>query len=262
MPEGDTVHKLAGYLAPRLEGRRIERLRASIPEAAELCTGRRICRVLARGKHLFIELDNDWILRSHLGMYGSWHRYAEGEDWRKPRRQASLEIATNGEVFVCFNAKEVELVEAASVRRRILDIRLGPDLVETGVDLDRVLRRALEISNEDYSIADLLLDQRIAAGIGNVYKSEVLFIEGVLPQTSPGVLSDMRLRSCYETAADLLQRNLGGGLRTTRFEEDGAGRLWVYGRACRPCLRCGEQVRSARLGKDRRPTFWCPSCQT
>jgi endonuclease-8 len=263
MPEGDTIHKVAGYLAPRLEGRRIRRLNASDPAMAELCAGRLIRQVLAKGKHLFIELDNDWVLRSHLGMYGSWHRYREGEEWHKPRRQASLEIATEGEVYVCFNAKEVELIQAASVRRRILDTRLGPDLTGPAeIDLAQVVRRARELPGEDWLIADLLLDQRVAAGIGNVYKSEVLFIEGILPQSLPAALSDAQLQRCYATAADLLRRNLGGGPRTTRFEADRAGRLWVYGRAGLPCLRCGERIGAARLGKDHRPTFWCPACQT
>jgi endonuclease-8 len=262
MPEGDTVHKVAAYLAPRLEGRRIRRLGAPDPAAARLCTGQRIRRVLAKGKHLFIELDNDWTLRSHLGMYGSWHRYREGENWRKPRRQVSLEIAAGGDVYICFNAKEVELIEAASVRRRILDARVGPDLSGPEVDLSQVVRRAREIPSDDWLVADLLLDQRVAAGIGNVYKSEVLFIVGVLPQRRPATLSEAVLQRCYVTAADLLRRNLGGGPRTTRFENGGAGRLWVYGRAGLPCLRCGkQQVRAARLGKDQRPTFWCPACQ-
>jgi endonuclease-8 len=262
MPEGDTIHKIAGYLAPRLRGRRIFRLIASDPAMAERCAGRLIRRVVAKGKHLFIELDNDWVLRSHLGMYGSWHRYREGEEWRKPRRQASLEIATEGEVYVCFNAKEVELIQATSVRRRILDTRLGPDLTVPMIDLARVVSRAREIPSEDWLIADLLLDQRVAAGIGNVYKSEVLFIEGILPQRRPWAVSDVQLERCYATAADLLRRNLGGGPRTTRFVKDRAGRLWVYGRAGLPCLRCGERIRAARLGKDHRPTFWCPACQT
>jgi endonuclease-8 len=263
MPEGDTIHKLAMYLAPRLEGRTVSRLRAAGDPAAEsLCTGQRFRRVCATGKHLLIELDNGWVLRSHLGMYGSWHRYREGETWRKPPRQASLEIATEGEVYVCFNAKEVELVEAASVRRRILGSRLGPDLVEPDVDLSRVLRRAREIPASDWPIADLLLDQRVAAGIGNVYKSEVLFIEGVLPLTPAAALGNSQLNCLYATASNLLKRNLGGGPRTTRFQCDGAGRLWVYGRSGLPCLRCDGRVTSARLGKDHRSTFWCEGCQS
>ena len=119
MPEGDTIHKLANFLAPRLEAHTVRRVSAPDPSAARQCAGQRVRRVFARGKHLFIEFDNGHLLRSHLGMYGSWHRYGHGEAWRKPRRQASLELATDAEVFVCFNAKEVELLHGPGVRRRI-----------------------------------------------------------------------------------------------------------------------------------------------
>jgi endonuclease-8 len=262
MPEGDTIHKLANFLAPRLEAHTVRRVSAPDPSAARQCAGQRVRRVFARGKHLFIEFDNGHLLRSHLGMYGSWHRYGHGEAWRKPRRQASLELATDAEVFVCFNAKEVELLHGPGVRRRILETRLGPDLAAAAPDLGQVLRRAREFQAGDALLADLLLDQRVAAGIGNVYKSEVLFIEGHLPQAPAAAITDAQLQRCYATATTLLRRNLGGGPRMTRFANDGAGRLWVYGRAGLPCLRCDGRVESARIGKDHRPTYWCDGCQS
>ena len=261
MPEGDTIHKLANYLAPRLEGRTIEALGMRDPEAVRRCTGRRILRVFARGKHLLIELDNATLLRSHLGMYGSWHRYRPDEPWRKPRRRASLTIATADAIYVCFNAKEVELMHAPGVRERILETRLGPDLVDPNADLEAVVRRAREFLPGDAPLADVLLDQRVAAGIGNVYKSEVLFIEGRLPQTAQSAVGDAALRAAFALAASLLRRNLGGGPRVTRFEGDAAGRLWVYGRRDRPCLRCEDTIAGARFGAGNRATFWCPGCQ-
>jgi endonuclease-8 len=261
MPEGDTVHKLANYLAPRLEGQSILRLDMPDADGARRCAGRRILEVFARGKHLFFELDNALLIRSHLGMYGSWHRYRPDEPWRKPRHRATLVLATAGEVYVCFNAKEVEVVTAPGVRERILSTRLGPDLVDPAVDLDSVLRRAREFLPGDAPLADVLLDQRVAAGIGNVYKSEVLFIEGHLPQTPQSAVGDEALRAAFDLAGRLLRRNLGGGRRVTRFESDGAGRLWVYGRRGRPCLRCDGRIDGARFGAGNRATFWCPECQ-
>lgn len=261
MPEGDTIHKLAGYLAPRLEGRRIAAVTMRDAEDARRCAGRRIGRVYAHGKHLFIELDNALLIRSHLGMYGSWHRYAHDEPWRKPRRQASLTLATADELFVCFNAKEIELLPARGVRDRLLSARLGPDLLHAGADLEAVVRRAREFLPGDAPLADVLLDQRVAAGIGNVYKSEVLFILGRRPATAQGLVDDAWLAGAFDLAGRLLRRNLGGGPRVTRFERDGAGRLWVYGRGGRPCLRCDGRVAAARLGAGNRATFWCPGCQ-
>lgn len=259
MPEGDTIHKVAAYLADRLVGRSIRRLRMA--GACDDCVGRRIERVYAHGKHLFIALDNDKLLRTHLGMYGSWHRYREGETWRKPASRASLELATEDEVFVCFNAKEIEILPAGGVRERILQTHLGPDLIDLGADLAPVVRRSRDLLAGDTALADVLLDQRVAAGIGNVYKSEVLFLERLLPQSLLAAVTDPVLAACYAQAADLLRRNLGGGPRVTRFVGDGGPRLWVYGRARLPCLRCGAPIRYARFGKDRRATYWCGGCQ-
>ena len=262
MPEGDTIHKIANLLAPRLTKRAVRRLRMANVAAAQRCTGRRIRSVLAHGKYLIIEFDNDTVLRSHLGMYGAWHRYREDENWRKPASQASLVLETDDDVFVCFNAKEVELVNLPSVRERILDMRLGPDLVVPGVDLAHAVRRAREFLDGDTQLADVLLDQRIACGIGNVYKSEVLFIEQRLPQTLLEQVTDDELTTYYRTAANLLRRNLGSGQRVTRFEGDNASRLWVYGRCGLPCLRCEDRITSMRLGKHHRGTYWCASCQS
>lgn len=261
MPEGDTIHKLANYLAPRLEGATVQRLEMADAAGARRCRGRRIEQVFAHGKHLFIEFDNALMLRSHLGMYGNWHRYALHERWRKPKWQASLRLDTGDQTYVCFNAKEVELVATPSVRERLLSMRLGPDLVRPDASIADVIARAREFLPASAPLADVLLDQRIAAGIGNVYKSEVLFIEGHLPETPQDKLDDAGLARAFELAASLLRRNLGGGPRVTRFEQDAAGRLWVYGRRDLPCLRCDGIVRSRRFGAGNRATFWCPDCQ-
>lgn len=262
MPEGDTIHKIANFLAPRLKGMVASEVRLADTAAARQCSGRRVRDVHARGKHLYIDFDNHTSLRSHLGMYGSWHFYAPDEAWRKPRHQASLLVATADQVFVCFNAKEVELVRSPSVRERIGHTRLGPDLIADALDPDRIVKRAREFLEPDVILADVLLDQRVASGIGNVYKSEILFLLGLSPTTRLGDTGDADLERCFSLAAELLRRNLGGGRRVTRFVDDGAGRLWVYGRKDKPCLRCDAPIVSARLGRHHRGTYWCPSCQT
>jgi endonuclease-8 len=155
-------------------------------------------------------------------------------------------------VAVCFSAPDVELTaeEAVGVAH------LGPDLCGEDADLDEVLRRvAAEPAGRP--VLDALLDQRIASGIGNVYKSEVLFACGVHPATPLGELSPDARRRLWATAAEQLRANLGGGGRDTT---GGAG-LAVYGRRSRPCLRCGTPIQWAALGEHHRGTSWCPTCQ-
>ncbi|MEL7538765.1 MAG: DNA-formamidopyrimidine glycosylase family protein [Pseudomonadota bacterium] len=262
MPEGDTIHKIAAFLAPRLENRTVESLRLAMG-GGDRAVGRRIDAVEARGKHLYIGFDNGLWLRSHLGMHGSWHSYPSTTDWQKPSRRASLVLGTVDAYYVCFNAKEVELVARPSVRERVLDSRLGPDLAQPGVDVDALPARARAIVAPETLLMDVLLDQRIAAGIGNVYKCELLFLGRYSPSLRLGEVSDAALRGTFALAADLLQRNLGGGKRVTRFERDGAGRLWVYGRAGKRCLACDVGVVTyQRLGQHHRGTYWCPRCQS
>jgi endonuclease-8 len=260
MPEGDTVFKLAGYLRPHLGGRQLVagKVRGS-PDAvlAGVCIG----DVYARGKHLFIELDQSRLLRSHLGMRGSWHGYAPGEPWQKPLRQASIVLDTGERIFVCFNALQVEILRNGGVRRRTFDVTLGPDLLVGSLDIETILRRARELADPGMPVADVLLSQRIASGIGNVYKSEVLFLETCHPATPLVRVADADLVGLYRQASRLLRRNRQGGPRVTRWANDDAGRLWVYGRTGQHCLRCGCVIRSSKLGVRRRSTFWCPRCQ-
>ena len=261
MPEGDTIHKIANFLAPRMAGQTLLDACLADTAAARRCVGRRVSDVVARGKHLFIELDNGFALRSHLGMHGSWHRYPPGGDWQRPLKQRSVSLLTAEWEYVCFNAKEVELVRIPSVRERIVNSRLGPDLIADAVESAYLVRRARELLDDDALLVDALLDQRVASGIGNVYKSEILFIERYAPDTLLSALEDRDVGRCFEIAADLLRRNLGGGRRVTRFENDAAGGLWVYGRTGQPCLICDTPIQSRRMGRHHRGTYWCPECQ-
>ncbi len=261
VPEGDTIHKIANYLAPKLASQRLIDVRMADKQAAARCRNQRIDAVFARGKHLFVTLDNDLALRSHLGMYGSWHRYGKNEAWKKPQWQASLVLETQHDDYVCFNAKEVELVRRPSVRDRVVQTRLGQDLIADDIDFDALLRRVRDVPAADAPLIDVLLDQRVAAGIGNVYKSELMFIERLSPKSLVAELPNKTIAQCFETAARLLRNNLGGGKRVTRNEGDNAGRLWVYRREAMPCLQCDTPINYARLGQHHRSTYWCPSCQ-
>jgi endonuclease-8 len=260
MPEGDTVYKLSRYLGPALGGREILAGFAIAGERVDLA-GRRVERIYAVGKHLFIALDRRELLRSHLGMWGSWHGYAPGEPWRRPRERAAIVIETGERVFVCFQPAQVELLRADGVRARTLEARLGPDLLAPPVDLSAVVARARGLSGPGRTIADLLLDQRVACGIGNVYKSETLFLGACHPERSAGSIEDGQLAALYDIAAGLLAGNRRHGPRVTRRDRQGDQGLWVYGRSRLPCHRCGTPIVGRLLGAAQRSTYWCPRCQ-
>jgi len=277
MPEGDTVRRVADYLRPRLAGRPIDtghvRHRPDI-----VLEGRRIEEVYPRGKHLFFALDDDTLLRSHLGMHGSWHRYPAGVAWRRPAGQASIVLRVDGQDYVCFLAEDVEHLRAHGARQRQIEGRLGPDLLAADVDFGRILERARRFLDPEALVCDLLLDQRVAAGIGNIFKSEVLFVASTHPGRRAGDLDDAQVTRLFRTGQELLQRNVEREPRITRLpgEGDAAGRrsprprglpptdrggLWVYRRAGRPCFRCGAPIARDLMGRTWRATYWCDRCQ-
>lgn len=260
MPEGDTIFKLAEYLGPALTGRVLgDGSRVSMSHA-ELA-GQRVGAVFAHGKHLFIEIGDVCVLRNHLGMWGSWHGYRPDEAWHRPARRASIVLDVVDRVYVCFNAREVELLRSRGVRQRILGRYLGPDLLATSPAFESMPQRARQRLDGATPLADVLLDQRVATGIGNVYKSEVLYVTRQHPQTRLDATDDATLDAIYRAAADLLAANVHGGPRITRRANDEAGILWVYGRTAQPCLSCDTPIVSARVGRRQRSTFWCPRCQ-
>jgi endonuclease-8 len=261
VPEGDTIHKLAGALRSWLLGRTLLDGRVAVQPTLSLA-GRTVDRVHARGKHLFVDLDGGLVLRSHLGMHGSWHRYDPGEPWRRPARQASIVLETERDVLVCFHASEVELQDATRSHAFELRRRIGPDVLEAAPRGGDVARRARHFLERSAPLADLLLDQRVASGIGNVYKSEVLFLEHLHPSTAWHDLDEDALERLYGTAHRLLRTNLGGGPRVTRRGSGADGRLWVYRRAGLPCHECSTPIVTARLGRGLRSSYWCPRCQT
>jgi endonuclease-8 len=265
MPEGDTIFRTAEVLRRALAGRRITDARAQprpglrrVPDLSRLI-GATVERVEARGKHLLIGFDNGLTLRSHLRMSGSWHRYRPGEPWRRPMRQASAILETPESVAVAFNTPVVELLTDAELRRSVPLTSLGPDLLGREFDVEEALHRLRERDGEQ--LGNALLDQRAVAGIGNVYKSEVAFLERLDPWAPVRAFSDEELGGALATARRLLQANLRGGARITTGSGAWGQGLWVYGRGGRPCRRCGTLVRQDRQGELARLTFWCPRCQ-
>jgi endonuclease VIII len=265
MPEGDTIFRTAEVLRTALVGRRITVARAQpgpglrrVPDLSRLI-GATVTSVEARGKHLLIGFDSGLTLRSHLRMSGSWHRYRPGERWHRPARQASAILETAESVAVAFNTPVVELLTGADLRRSPALTTLGPDLLGAEFDLDEAIRRFRDRDGEQ--LGNALLDQRAVAGIGNVYKSEVAFLEGLDPWAPVAAFEDGELAAALRTARRLLQANTRGGARVTTGSGARGEGLWVYGRAGRPCRRCGTLIELRRQGDLARQTFWCVRCQ-
>lgn len=257
MPEGDTLRRVADRLGPMLVGYRLDRVELNLRRRPSLEVSVR--EVRAQGKHLLIDLESGEALRIHLGMWGTWHRYALGERFKKPPSRASVLLECDGAVLVCFNAREVECFALRGPGNRALGT-LGPDLLAPSIDLDEVVSRARETVPGDRPIVDLLLDQRVACGIGNIYKNETLFLEGVVPTQRWDRLGDQRVRRLFQRARQLMQQNLGSGRRVTTAKGMPSPH-WVYSRSGSSCLKCEAVIQYARLGQGRRDTYWCPSCQ-
>jgi len=269
VPEGDTLHRTAAGLRPYLVGRPVTSARAAgpgpVPQVQRIL-GQQITAVESLGKNLLIRFGNGLEIRTHLRMNGTWHRYRPGERWRRPPGRARLVIEVPGAVAVCFDAPVVELLEqrAESIHPPLAG--LGPDLLAPDFDGEAALRRLREPGRAGASIAEALVDQRAVAGIGNVYKSETLWIEHVSPFATVGDLDDTTLARLVTTARRLLLANADRGRgpeRTTTAGDRGApGPLYAYRRTGRPCRRCGTPIASTRQGRELpRTTYWCPTCQ-
>lgn len=269
MPEGDTLFRTAAGLRPYLVGRRVSAARAAGPGAlpqVERIVGQEIVAVEALGKNLLVRFGDGLEIRTHLRMHGSWHRYRPGEPWRRPPARARLVIEVPGAVAVCFDAPVVELLEQRAQAIHPSLGRLGPDLLAPDFDPVEALRRLRDPARAAIPIGEALVDQRALAGIGNVYKSEVLWLERVAPSVLIADLDDETLTRLVTTAQRLLRANAerGDGPErvTTGDDSRTIGPLYAYGRGGRPCRRCGTPIRSVRQGRELpRTTYWCPTCQ-
>lgn len=256
MPEGDTIWRAAARLKPVLSNQVLEAFEARRMRGLRPRFGSVIEEVEAVGKHLLVHFDNGLSLDTHMRMTGSWHVYPSGRSWSKPRHRMSCRIAVDGWEAVCFNAPVVQTYARRDVMRSPI-AHIGPDLCRDDTDLDTAADRMAR--HPDASIAEALLDQSIAAGIGNVYKSEVLFVCGVNPFTLVRELTADQHRRLLEVASRLLRRNLATSRRTTAAGPPGT--TAVYRRARRPCRRCGTPIRMVKHGVQNRSTYWCPTCQ-
>ena len=259
MPEGDTVQQTARRLHEALAGPPLTGCDLRVPRLATVdLTGRRVLEVVARGKHLLTRVEGGLTLHSHLRMDGAWLVYGHGERWRGgPHHQIRAVLATAERTAVGYRLPVLELMRTADEDRAVG--HLGPDLLGPDWDPEEALRRLL--ADPSRPVGEALLDQRNLAGIGNVYKCELCFMLRIPPWLPIGrVPSPERL---VALAKRLLEANRTRRARVTTAHTRPDRRLWVYGRAGRPCLRCGTPVRATEEGRagQERTTFWCPVCQ-
>ena len=273
MPEGDTIFRAARTLHRALAGKQVVRFESVFPHLTRVhddspLTGRTIDEVRAAGKHVLMRFSGDLILRTHMRMNGSWHIYRPGEKWQRPGRSMRIVVGTADFEAVGFDIPVAEMIKGKDLRRHDELRQLGPDLLAEDFDADEAARRIRARGTAE--IADVLLNQRVLAGIGNVYKSEVLFSCGVSPFAVVSSLSDPAIDCLVATGRRFLRANVTDhlaamttytGFRRTTRRSDPKERLWVYGRAGDPCRKCGTPISLRAQGRDARLTYWCEKCQ-
>ncbi len=282
MPEGDTIHQSRLQVTPVLVGYRVDQFWARKIRGHRPRTGQLVEEIRVHGKHLLIDFDRRLSLRVHLGMGGFWRTSVSPSTPPRHRDpKLRLEILTEAGVVRCYSAPAIETFIRDSELSPLAN--LGPDLVVSPAERDQVVtsavRRARLRCKPVEVMADVVLDQEVAGGIGNVYKSEVLFLAGVHPLSPLGSVSDASLTEIYAAASRLLYLHSqpGNAFRVTtasrpRFDGlpversirrpvGGLPRHYVYERWRAPCLRCHTPVRRTYDGRLGRSSYWCPTCQ-
>lgn len=274
MPEGDTIFRAARTLHRALAGRAVTRFESVFPALTRIdsdtpLTGRTVERVEARGKNLLMWFSGDLILRTHMRMHGSWHVYRPGERWRRPHHDMRILLETENLHAVAFSVPIAEFETPGSLERTRPLQDLGPDPLAEDFAADDAVARIM--ARTGMQIADALLDQSAIAGIGNVYKSEVLFAGRVNPFAQVEELVREDVERLVTTAVRFMRANVAEGtpgaietyrgLRRTTGRHDPGARLWVYGRAGKPCRRCGTPISRRKQGPHARSTYWCTRCQ-
>lgn len=278
MPEGDTIFRAVRSINKALAGKAVTGFEtvlaklASVNEDAAL-VGRTVERVEARGKWCLMFFSGDLILLTHMLMSGSWHIYRTGERWQAPRSAMRVVITCGDVQAVGFNIPVAEFHTARSLERSGQVPKLGVDVLGGSYNPDAGVKALSDYArlHPEAEIASVLLNQRVIAGLGNIYKSEVLFAAAVHPFRQMQTLTRRELERLAEAAERFMKANIRdgksegivtytGNRRTTRAMDRG-DRLWVYGRQGQECRRCGARIDMRKQGIGARSTYWCPSCQ-
>ena len=278
MPEGDTIYRTARTLQKVLGGKVVTAFETGLAKLAAVndespIVGRTVERVEARGKWCLIFFSGDLILVTHMLMSGSWHIYKAGEKWWQPRSRMRVVITCGDYQAVAFNVPIAEFHTARSLERSSQVPKLGLDVLSGGFSVESGVRALREraASHPEDEIGVVLLNQRVIAGLGNVYKSEVAFAARVNPFRAMRTITERELETLVEAARKYMPANVAEGTseqmvtytgprRTTRAMDHGA-RMWVYRRQGEECRRCGATIMMRKQGVQVRSTYWCPSCQ-
>lgn len=259
MPEGDTVWLAAKRMREALAGEVLTRSDLRVPRLATVdLTGRSVLDVVPRGKHMLTRLDGGLTLHTHFEMDGIWRIFATGARWSGgPAHEIRIVLATARRTAVGYRIPVIEIIETS--REPDVVGHLGPDLLADDFDAEEAVRRL--VADPGVGVGDALLDQRNLAGIGNVYKSEVLFLSGIDPWTPVGEVTN--LTKVVGLARRMLDANKERGQRVTTGVRRSGEQTWVYGRGGAPCRRCGTTIKRKMQGAPgkERVTYWCEACQ-
>ncbi len=288
MPEGDTIYRAARALQKAIGGKQVTGFEANVATLASVADdkgiiGRTVEKVEARGKWCLLHFSapanggEALILVTHMLMSGSWHIYRVGERWFSPRRSMRCSITTGDFVAVAFNVPVTEFHTERSLARYSQVPKLGVDILSDGYSTENGVTalRNYGAQHPDAEIGVVLLMQRVMAGLGNVYKSEVPFAAGVNPFRQMRTLTERELETMAEVSGRYLRANINDGSgsnntdgivtysgnRRTTHSMNAGDRLWVYGRQGQECRRCGALVMMRKQGEQARSTYWCPQCQ-
>jgi endonuclease-8 len=275
MPEGDTIYRSARTLHRALAVKTITGFRSAYPLLTRFhdntpLTGQTVEKVESRGKWVLMHFSGGGILVTHMLMNGSWHIYRPGERWKQPGGNMRIVIENSDYHAIGFSVPVAEMHTARSLER---DPRIpgpGSDVLGLDFDADAAVERLLAHREEE--LGNVLLHQKVLAGVGNVFKSEICFVTGLNPFRLVETLSREQAAEAVSVAKQQLAANVmedsgdsivtyrGHKRRTTKAADPGAN-LWVYNRAGKACRKCGESIRCRQQGRDARLTFWCPQCQ-
>ncbi len=259
MPEGDGVHRAASALRTALAGKPMVRFDAPCLVGPTPSAGRVVERVENHGKHIEIVWDDNMVLHTNLRLSGSWHVYRRGEQWRKPYQQMRVAIEVADWVAVCFNAPVTETYRIPDKRRHPGMGRLGPDLSQSNTDPGMVVNLLLSFEDGSARLGEVLLDQRVVRGLGNVYRCEALWATELSPFARIDALTEHDAIRVVNAAATMLRANMQQATRAATMAEKGG--LAVYGRNGQRCRRCGETIDCRPLGQHGRMLYWCRGCQ-
>ena len=270
MPEGPSIRITANQLRDALHHQTVRHFssrfkKAAVEEWADKIANHCVADIRTHGKNLFFDFDSGWTLYTHMMMWGSWHVYAHTEEWRKEEKKSRVVLHTDAHVVVLFSAPVCELVRTDELANH-RTAALGPDLLRDDFDSDEAWRRFQAPEARDLPLGEAVMIQDVIAGIGNILKSEVLFLAGIHPLRTAASLTRPEFDRFVALAQASMRRSVdAGGFETVFLPPDIMAETrkfgYTYRRRTQPCFVCGTPLAMVRQGNLKRMTWFCPTCQ-